>query len=162
MARLKGRARVRRILRQIPQDARNEIADVFERYQGVILANAKSSTPVRTGAGRSLLKAWVARKQLRMRVGLRGNLGNLRSDARKGFYLNILDRGRRPQVAKAKRSKPSGGVTEYTVKVRPIADARYDIVFGRARAFALNTLNAPLREVFERVLRRFAGGDYGE
>lgn len=162
MAKWKGRARVRRLLRQIPDDIRNEIADVFERYKGVILANSKANTPTRTGFGRNLLDAWVARKALRMRIGLRGRLKNDNSKASRGFYLNILDRGRRPQTVKANRSKPSGGVSTYMMRIRAIPDAKYDIVFGRARAFAVNILNAPLKDSFERVLRKLSGGGYGD
>jgi hypothetical protein len=162
MAKWKGRAKLRRMLRSLPDDAREEIADVFQSNAPSLLAYARASTPVKTGTGRNLLKVRVRRRQLQMAMGLFGRLGNLKSDARRGFYLNILDRGRRPQIVRAKRQSASGVITRYAYRVKAIPDARYDIVFGRVRAHAMNTVGTALRDLWPRVLRRYSGGDYGD
>lgn len=157
MAKWKGRAKLRRMLRSLPDDAREEIADVFQSNAPGLLAYARARTPVKTGAGRNLLGVRVSRKMLRLSLGLLTKVKQ-----RAGFYLNILDRGRRPQTVRASRRTPSGTLSRYAFRVKPIPDARYDIVFGRVRAHAMNTVGAALRDLWPRVLRRYSGGDYGD
>ncbi len=157
MARWKGRARLRRILRQLPDETRDEIATVFESRAPGILGYARARTPVKSGRGRQLLDAKVSRRMLRFSLGL---LTKARREA--GFYLNILDRGRRPRTVIARRRNPGGGVTRYAMRVRAIPGARYDIVLGRVAAHAMNTIGIALRGIWPRVLSRFAGGGYGD
>lgn len=157
MARWKGRARLRRILRQLPNDARAEIADVFDSRAPGILGYARARTPRRSGRGRQLLDVKVSRRTLRFSLGL---LNKARQRA--GFYLNILDRGRRPRMVMARRRTPSGGISRYALRIRAINEARYDIVLGRVAAHAMNTIGTALRGMWPRLLSRFSGTGYGE
>lgn len=154
-ARWKGRARVRRIFKALPDEARSELADVFDERAPGILGYARANTPRKTGEGRALLSTKVSRKTLRFQLGL------LSARARRqGFYLNILDRGRRPQTVRATRRAPSGAISRYMIRVRAINDARFDIVFGRVRAFAMNSIGVALRDLWPRVLARYSGGGF--
>ena len=152
-SRVRGAARLRKVLKQLPEASREELADTMNVIAFRLLGQAKAEVPVRTGRLRGLLSAKVLVKSLTIKLGLVG-----KRQARQGFYGFILDQGRKAQVAKAKRrNKQTGTVSTYTVRVRAISRERYNFVFGRLRDFRKNDLPR-LRDALDRVLSRAARG----
>jgi hypothetical protein len=152
MAGVKGAASLRRLLRRLPDVARqelgNELTDIGQR----LLGRAKAEVPVRTGALRAALGVRVAVKSLQLRLGL-----VKKADKRRFFYGYILDQGRKAQVVKAKRRRKDGSYSTYDMNVGAIAPSRYEFVFGRRRDFRENEI-PQLRTVLDRVLARAAQG----
>jgi hypothetical protein len=147
-SRVKGAAQMKRTLRRLPEEAREELADTMTVIGNRLLGRARAEVPVRTGRLRSLLAARVLPRSLQLKLGL-----VTRGTQRKGFYGYILDAGRRARTVKAKRRTG----TVYTLRVRGISSSRYDFVFGRRRDFLRNELDT-LRQALNRVLGRVARG----
>lgn len=91
---LKGVASTRKLLRQVPQAAKDTMADILEASAPAFLAAMKADAPVKTGALRAALNAKVLRKSLRLRVGL-----VTASTGKKFFYGRILEFGRKAGTA---------------------------------------------------------------
>lgn len=150
-SKVRGAAKLRRRLRSMPDYVENEVRDEFNAIGQRMLARAKAEAPRRTGRLAAALAVKVLPRSLNMKLGLL-----TKARQRKFFYGYILDRGRRAQVVKARR-RTASGVTTYAMRVRAIAPAQYDFVFGRMRDFRANELPR-LRRVLERALTRVARG----
>lgn len=150
-SRVKGVARLRKRLRDMPDHVQADLRTEFEDIGTRLLARAKAETPTRSGGLAAALAVRVLPRSLNLKIGL-----ITKAKRRKFFYGYILDRGRRAQVVKAKR-RTAGGISVYAMRIRAIAPAKYDFVFGRRRDFLKNELPR-LRRVFERSLARVSGG----
>lgn len=159
-AKWKGRAKLKRLLQRLPDSVRLEIAKLFEDQAPAALAYARASTPKRTGALAAALRVKTYSKTLRMRLGIFKGAGTHpgRNRLPIATIANILDRGRRPQTAKAKRRNASGAVTAYVVRVRAIPAARFDIVYGRVAAYVRNLIGVPAKDIFAKALRAAGAG----
>lgn len=158
-----GMNRVRRILRNLPDAMQVEMGDALEDSGREIAAAMAGRTPERTGALRKGIKYRVLRKSLRLRVGLI-DAPRVRN---KLFYGRILDLGRKAQTVTVRRriagvAQPGGGkalpgarVAKYLMRVRGIAPKRF--VTGRYPDLRA-ALNQRLRGIWDRALRRVAGG----
>jgi hypothetical protein len=152
-SKVRGAARLRRVLKSLPEASREELADTMNVIAFRLLGQAKAEVPVRTGRLRGLLSAKVLVKSLTIKLGLVG-----KRQARQGFYGFILDQGRKAQTVKVKRrNKQTGTVSTYALRVRAIPRERYNFVFGRLRDFRKNDLPR-LRDALDRVLSRAARG----
>jgi hypothetical protein len=149
---LKGAGRIRKMLRRLPDDVAIEINAILASAGQQGLVYARSQTPSRTGALRNALSLKLYPKAMRMRLGLNG-----KRQQKTFFYGHILDVGRKARAVRVQRRTPSGGLTNYIMRVSPISPARYDIVYGRAERFIKGLVNRPLREVYKKALRRAAG-----
>lgn len=147
-AKWKGRAKLKKLLQRLPDTVRTEIAKLFDEKAPAALAFSRANTPKRTGALAAALRVKVYPKRLALRLGLMGKADNTRF-----FYGRILDRGRRPQTVKAKRTSASGAVTQYTIRVGALPAARFDIVYGRVAAFVRNLIGVPAKDIFAKALR---------
>lgn len=150
-SRVKGGARVRRFLRAMPDGVRGEIVTAFDHFGREMASTMRSRTPHRTGALLSRITYKVFPRTLRMQVGL---IAGKRVRNRL-FYARILDLGRKAQIVQARRRTQSGQVSTYSMRVRGIPAKRFVTgPLGQSRA----ALNRHTRGIFERALRRTAGG----
>jgi hypothetical protein len=161
---IKGLQRTRGLLKRLPDAVRAEINQVFEDKAPAALAFARASTPRKTGALANALRVKTFARSLSLKLGLL-----TKGDRRDFFYGNILDRGRRPQTVTVRRGnrQVSGGrvvsaLQTYTMKVKAIPAARYDIVFGRVGAYVKNLIGVPAREIFTKALQRAGGVGDGD
>lgn len=117
-----------------------------------------------TGGLRSLLTTRIDEKALRLSAGLL-----TKQAASDGFYGYILDAGR---GLKRQRSKPKSRVIQisarqgrfgivtsretkrYTRKISPISPGKYDITFGRVRAWAREQGGPMLLKAYDAALRK--------
>lgn len=97
--RYEGVREVRRLIRQLPGAATDELAGVMQRFGSKFLAAMRSNAPVRTGRLVAGLSVKFLRRTLRLQVGFVGKAIN-----RKLFYGHIIQFGH-----KAKPSRSSGG-----------------------------------------------------
>jgi hypothetical protein len=165
-SRIKGVAKVKRIMRALPDAMRDQIADALEQSGKDLAAEMSGRTPSRTGALRAGIKWRVLRKTMRLRVGLI-DAPKVRN---KLFYGRILDLGRKAQTVTVNRriagvAQPGGGkavagarVAKYTMRVRAIAPKRF--VTGRYPDLRAK-INDRLRGVWTRALSKIAGGNDG-
>ncbi len=149
---VKGAGRVRRLLKRLPIDLRNELARDMKGAAPAILGAARRETPRRSGRLASLLSTKFYDKTLRLRVGLIGKAAN-----RAGWYGRILEAGRKPQRVNVKR-RTSNGVISYAMNVKAMPASRFDIVRGRTRTLALRLLRPLLSRAYDRALRKAASG----
>lgn len=152
-SRLKGAAQVRSLLKRMPEAVHAEIVAIYRAAEAPALAIARAGTPVRTGALRNALRARVLPRSLRFQVGLIGKPAN-----RQFFYGRILEIGRKAQTVKARRRNASGGVTTYAMRVSAIPGVRFNMVQGPARAQIRQLIVDPIRNLWEKSLRRAALG----
>lgn len=159
-AKWKGRAKLKRLLQRLPDTVRLEIATLFEDQAPAALAYARASTPKRTGALAAALRVKTYRKTLRLRMGVFKGAGIHPGHNRLPIatIASILEKGRRPQTAKAARRNASGAITRYVVRVKAMPAARFDIVYGRVAAYVRNLIGVPARDIFARALRRAGAG----
>ena len=143
-----GLKTARRIMKNLPDEIEAEVVRMYQRKAPVVLAKARSETPVRTGALRNALSFKVYPRTKRMVVGLLTKALN-----RKFFYGRILEDGRRAFAQKGKYKDRHIGV---------IPASKYDIVGPRMRDFARRFVGGELKRIYTRALRRIvAGGDNG-
>lgn len=156
----KGLARVRRMFRQIPVAAKQEIHDVLDRGGRTIVAYMRSHAPQRSGALRTGISYRVT-ATLKLRAGL---LGTKRGRARL-FYGRIQDLGRRGQDVTVRRKKgvrdfgnrkdASGRlIGVYRLRVKPMRPKRF--ITGRMPDLR-NNLTRDLKTVWSRILKRLGG-----
>lgn len=158
----KGLARVRRMFRQIPVAAKQEIHDVLDRGGRTIVAYMRSHAPQRSGALRTGISYRVM-ATLKLRAGL---LGTKRGRARL-FYGRIQDLGRKAQTVTVTRRKRgvntglSGGRKKasdvagvYRLRVKPMRPKRF--ITGRMPDLR-NNLTRDLKTVWSRILQRIGG-----
>lgn len=149
---LKGAGHVRRLMKRLPDSVHAEIVTVMNAVRPMAVGIAKGGAPFGRGSLRAALSGRVYPKSARFRVGLL-----TKAQARRLFYGFILEQGRRAQTVNVRRSTPSGGVTNYAMRVSGIDRGRYDMVGGKARTRILNLFRNPLRRVWDRALRNAAG-----
>lgn len=150
--RVQGGASIRRLFRSLPDAARDEIATVLDDGSREIERQMVARAPRRTGALQAGIKRRLRRNSLSVSIGITGT----KAEKRKLFYARILDLGRKGQTVTANRRSTGGGTSRYTMRVRAIGAKRF--VTGRysdARA----VLNSRLKGVWDRILRRVAGGE---
>lgn len=150
--RIQGVLSLKRLLRRLPDVARQELGEELRDIGVRLLINARMETPVRKGALRRVLNYTVLVKSLQLRLGL-----IKKADRSRFFYGYILDQGRAAKTVKAKRRKQDGSYSSYMMKVSPIAQSRYEFVFGRRRDFQDNEVPR-LRAVLNRILARAGQG----
>jgi hypothetical protein len=156
-ARVAGKIALQRLLRQLPDDMRKEIAEAMRRAGPKALAIARSLAPSRSGKLRQLLDWKVSGGKVpRLRVGLLTK----RAQA-EGFYGRILEGGRKPGRAKASRRTPGGGISTYFINVRGISRGRYDFIFDSAKPRIQNEVFGEVGKVVDDVLARAGRGDLG-
>jgi hypothetical protein len=141
------------MLRRLPDSMSQEMAAVMEEVRPTAIAIAKGGAPVKSGRLRAAIDGKVYPKTLRFRVGLL-----TKRIARANFYGYILEVGRKAQTVQVKRSKPSGGVAQYALRVTKIAPTKHDMVGGQAKGRIRELFRAPLNKLFDRALRDAARG----
>lgn len=177
-------AGVQDIVRRMPDKFRDEFIAVLRELAPGILARERAGVPNRRGARpakfaasrpglrpsgglASLLSTSLDEKDLRLNTGLIGHAAR-----EQGFYGYILDAGRgikrsmsRPRVRQITGSKHAGrfGSTSrytkpYSRRISPISPGRYDITFGRVRAWVQQQAGPALTRVYERALVAVAWG----
>ncbi len=151
--RVRDRQRIRRILTSIGPEAEKEVVSAYQRHAPAILAYARGETPSRSGNLRARLAFKIFPKTLRLRVGLL-----TKAVQRKAWYARILEYGRKAQNVRVNRRKPSGGTTQYIMRVKAIPSGRHDFVRGRATEFMRRTLGRDLNGVLTKALRRLSSG----
>lgn len=145
---VKGAASLRRLLRKLPDAARQGLGDELKAIGERLLGRAKAETPVRTGRLRAALGMSVAVKTLQLRLGL-----IKKADRRRLFYGYILDQGRKAKQGVSKSGRRWA--------VTAIPSSRYEFVFGRRRDFQQNEI-PNMRKALDKVLidaARGAGDD---
>ena len=100
-SRIDGGARLRRFLREFPNDVREPIRQALTEVSNAMLQSAKSRVSVDTGTLRDALTAKVDSQGLRAEVGIRGKRAQ-----RKAFHGVFVEFGTRPHsLKKGSRSK---------------------------------------------------------
>lgn len=154
-----GVARTRRILKNLPDAMRDELAAEMRARAPSMLSYQKANTPSRSGNLRSLLDWRFYPKTLRLIFGL------VTAKARRdGWYLRILEEGRgwkRKTSRPFQRRTADGGLSKrYTRAITLIPRGKYDIVKGRAFTFMRGLFAPILKSTYERALQRVQrGGD---
>lgn len=147
MSSFRGGKSAKRLVKNIPEAMRSEMAGILDETGNELLAAMKARTPRRTGKLESAIQKKVYPKTLRLRVGLfagvRKKLGL--------FYAHILEFGRKAQTV--------------TISRGPRAGAKMRVSALPARHFVTGPLGEPriaarrkIKGVWERVLKRAAGG----
>jgi hypothetical protein len=170
---LRGSKAFRRLLKQLPEEMRVEMAHVLEDVGPKLARQMQARTPRKTGALQAGIKWKVLRATLRLQVGL---LGSKRGRA-KLFYGYILNFGRKAQVAfgmrraqrmtvrealakgKSRKSvKAAGASLGYPINVKAIA-AQHFVTGAYPDLRRMTT--ARLKDSWARSLARIAarGGD---
>ncbi|WP_076071724.1 HK97 gp10 family phage protein [Sphingomonas montana] len=112
--RVKGAAGVRKLLRALPDAARDGMADVLDDYGSKVLAAMRQDVAYKTGFLRSRLSKNLSRKSLRLKVGFIGKRANgaikLRGDqfVGKQFYGRFIEFGRKAQTVTVRRRRAGG------------------------------------------------------
>lgn len=146
---MRGDRAFTRLMRQLPESAREEVVADLDAAGDQILAAQRASAP-----GRRLpaaLSKRVYRRTLRLRVGLLGRAVN-----RRLFFAAIVHGGRKAQTVQARRSTRSGKISSYQLRVR--AKAPQPFVFSERVRAIRNTLGGRIRTFWERTLARAARG----
>jgi hypothetical protein len=147
-SRLKGAASFRRLLRRLPEAAREEVASFLDGAGARLLGRARAETPRKTGELAAALTYKLLPKSLRLRIGLL-----TKRTQRDYYYGYILDQGRKAKRVMIRRGPRKGAY----MNIRAIPRNRYNFVFGRGRDFRQNEV-PKLRSVMDAILRRAAMG----
>lgn len=157
-SKVQGQAKMRRLLRQLPDEARADILGVMERGGRRAQAAMKARARHRTGKLQAGVRYRMLNKSLRMQVGL---LGTKRGRA-KLFYGFVLDKGRKAQTVTVRRiakglgrGKPAGTVSSYQMRVRALRGDEF--VSGRYPEVK-SSIGADARQTFTRVLKKVGAG----
>lgn len=135
---LRGAGGFRKLLRQMPEAVKNEMAETLDRTGDELLAAMKADAPVKTGALRAGLAKKLLKASLRLRVGI-----VTKPLARKLFYARILEFGRK-KSAKARSSTMAGRPfvtkkrTSIRTRLRTRLNAMWDMALGRASVGAVD------------------------
>jgi hypothetical protein len=164
--RVRGVASVRKLLRQLPDDAKNEIIVELNVSGREMLPRMQGRAPYKTGATRSGLSFKVLPKSLRLQIGLLGT----KAGRSKLFYARIQDLGRKAQVVTVRRFRAGGqrlyfrghkfgpSVQMYPMHVPFMKGKRF--VTGGMRDLRV-ILQRNLKNIWSQALRKFtsAGDD---
>jgi len=167
---LKGAAKVRSMLRRVPQAVRDEMLVMMDQAGDDILAAQQADAPYRYGGLRGALSKRLLRGSLRLRVGLVGKAVN-----RLRFYGRILEAGRKAKTVQVVKGgltsevRAAGGrsnrykalakrmgAQSYTMQVKALPARRF-ISSQRTREMR-NTLGGRLNGFWSRVLQDVSGG----
>lgn len=159
---LQGVAGVRKMLRRLPESAKDEMVDALHDIAPEYLAAQQADAPVAAGAHRKgvepgALRAGlsfkVLRKSLRLRVGL---IGTKPGRARL-FYGFIVEIGRKAQTVSVTRK---AGVEPYKMRVRAMAPRPF--VYKKRPALRTRLQNR-LNTFWQHALQHAGeGGDFGD
>lgn len=139
-----------RLIRNLPEAARAELADVLQDVAPAVRSTMLARVPRRSGALAAAIAVKVYPRTLRLRAGLL-----TRARARRLFYARILEYGRKAQTVNVRRRTPSGGRVAYVMRVAPIAAGR----FIRGAMPELQTqLRVRLKEIWARILQQASRG----
>lgn len=147
---LTGAREFRRLLKQLPSSAKEEMADVLAAAGPRILAAISADTPVRSGALKAALKQKLLRSSLRLRVGLITKKAN-----RDLFYARIVEFGRKAQTVTIRRGARAGAL----MRVRALAPRPF--IYAKRPALR-GALSAALRSFWDGTLQRAATGGFDE
>jgi len=147
-SRVRGDKGFRKILRQLPPAAHDEMADVMRGIGGALVRAMKADAPEKTGKLRHGIEYKLAAKALRLRIGLlslRRKQGDL-------FYGRIVEFGRKAQTVTVTRRR---NTAPYQMRVRAMAPRPF--VYKR-RPDLRRELNTKLRAYWDNVLTAAAAG----
>jgi hypothetical protein len=170
---VKGAAGVRKLLRALPDAARDGMADVLDDYGSKALAAMRQDVAFKTGFLRSRLSKNLSRKSLRLKVGFVGKRANSAIKPKgdqfvgKQFYGRFIEFGRKAQtVTVRRRRKGAKGLRNGTKKAEDIA-ATYQLrvkemgarpfVFKKRTALR-SDLTTSLNKYWDNVLSAAASG----
>ena len=94
-SRVRGDVGFRKLLRQLPDAAREGIADILDVYGDKQLAAMRADVPVRTGELKRRLSKRFSRKTLQLRVGFVGKRDNGPISRKVTVRSNVVRGGRR-------------------------------------------------------------------
>ncbi|MEP2103091.1 MAG: HK97 gp10 family phage protein [Parasphingorhabdus sp.] len=137
----------RRLLNNVDDVTKEEIADVLEDTGPRLRNLIKLRTPFRTGALSRGIKYKVLRRALNLSVGVIGSP----SVRGKLFYGYILNYGRRGGLRKATRRKKDGTTSNYTIRVKAIKGSGF--VTGAGKLIRPE-IQPKLTGIWDRILRR--------
>ena len=147
MSGFKGGKRFKRILQQLPEEARRDLVDAFGRAGRRVQAAMRARAKRKTGKLQQGVKYLVWPKTLRLQVGL---LGTKRGRS-KLFYGFVLDRGRAAKTVRIKRGPRTGA----NMKIRKLVGDRF--VTGEYSDLR-DSINREVKPLFSRVLSRLSQG----
>ncbi|TCP33272.1 hypothetical protein [Sphingomonas sp. BK235] len=151
MSKVPGSKAFRRIMQQLPDEARSDLVASFDRAGRRTQAAVQARAKRKTGALRQGVKYVVRPKTLRLQVGL---LGTKRGRS-KLFYGFVLDKGRKAQTVRIARGPRTGA----SMKVRAIAGDRF--VSGQYRDLR-DSVTREVKPMLNRILARLARGGADE
>lgn len=162
---IRGSKGFRRIMKGLPDAMRAEMVDVLTKTgpaaAAIIERRVAGTTKRRTGKLLAGVKWKVFPRTLRMQAGFIAT----KAGRQKLFYARILDLGRKAQTVTVNRRKVAGSLlvggrrvsgAPYKMKVRAIAAKRF--VTGGIGGLR-QIVNVRLNNVWDRAIRRIAGGD---
>lgn len=149
-SRLRGDKNFRKLLRQLPAAAKDDMGDILEAAGIDLLAEMKRDVPKRTGALSAGLSYKVLRQSLRLRVGL---IGTPRGRA-KLFYGFIVELGRKAKTVTIKRGPRRGA----QMRVRAMAPRPF---VWKRRLDQRGKINQRLRGFWTDALNTAAEGTIG-
>ena len=161
---LKGKARVKRLFKALPEAMHGQIETVLDTGGRHLQTAMKAKAPFKTGATRAGIAYKVLPRTLRLRVGLLGTP----TGRAKLFYARIQDLGRIGRTVTVRRFR-AGAKREYTragyktgpnlltykLRVRPMEGKRF--VTGRYPELR-TAIQRLLRGVWGRALEAIPGG----
>lgn len=164
MSKVKGARATRALLRRMPDATQDEVVGALDRGGQRLQAAMRAKAKRKSGNLQQGVKYKVFPKTLRMQVGL---IGTKRGRA-KLFYGFVLDKGRKAQVVTVQRRRVGSGkllsrgrkraqdiVSTYRMRVTAIKGDQF--VSGRYPDLR-RLMGDELRSLFDRALRRVAGG----
>lgn len=147
MSGFKGGKRFKRILQQLPDEARRDLVDAFGRAGRRAQAAMRARAKRKTGNLQQGVKYLVRPKTLRLQVGL---LGTKRGRS-KLFYGFVLDKGRTAKTVRIKRGPRAGA----NMKIRKLVGDRF--VSGEYPDLR-DSINREVKPLFSRILSRLSQG----
>jgi len=146
--RVRGDRAFRRLIRKLPEAAREEIYQMFLRGGDRILAAQRAQSP--SSRVRAALSRRVSKTSLRLRVGLIGRPIN-----RRLYFARILEKGRRAQIVNVTRRMKAGG-RPYQMRVRAMAARPY--VYSAQTKAIRDSMGGELGTFWDRTLARAGQG----
>ncbi|GAA4218636.1 hypothetical protein GCM10022253_19470 [Sphingomonas endophytica] len=147
MSGFKGGKRFRRILQQLPDEARRDLVEAFGRAGRRAQAAMRARAKHKTGTLQQGIKYRVSPTTLRLQVGL---LGTKRGRS-KLFYGFVLDKGRKAQTVRITRGPRAGA----SMKIRALPGDHF--VSGEYPDLR-DGINREVRPLFNRILTRLSQG----
>jgi hypothetical protein len=149
---VKGRSEIRRMMRALPDELKDEILGTLQRGGADLLAAQRASARRKTGAMAAGLSMKLLRGSATLKVGFIGKAVN-----RKLFYAKIIGGGRKAQTVNVTRRK---GTRPYSLRVK--ARAPEPVIDPPAAKAVRRRFVEQLNGTWERVLRKVASGGSGD